>query len=186
MRTVTLRGVVVLAVVVLGALLGSLMNGSEATVRPVRIDEEPPEARASVTDDAQVLDAYVQRITSPAQGDTIELVPSAEIASRCGDGDGCAVRLVGSPPSFPAYVVAGRWFSTSPTGGWRVSDPEGTPLGSGSTTDSTLGTVVGTNLFDASCKLREALPLGTAGAFELYVVRHSPGEEIDCLLRIDD
>ncbi|MFQ5526718.1 MAG: hypothetical protein ACE5GX_10705 [Thermoanaerobaculia bacterium] len=131
-----------------------------------------------------ILDAFEQQAGVQA-GFSFNLpLPLSQITARCGDDDGCTVRLVvfeGTVSPSEAAALGARLFSTDPTGtNWVVSTFDG--VGSGGTTgDSPAEMIFGLTASGVSCSLFDAV----AGGYSLLAVA-SPSARVDCVLRIDD
>lgn len=157
-------------------------------IAPVRLDAEPePAAPVAVS---EILDPYVQKVVAPfgALGLASETVPYDQITPRCGDEDGCRLRLIAkltAPGTFRADDIQTRVFSTSTSGTqWFVSSDDGSSRKAGSTTDTMEEFILVICRSCSGCAFKDG---GPSFVYQL-IVQNSVAfpDAFECLLRIDD
>ncbi len=184
-RTLLPGGVV--AILTIGASLGAVQF-AQTQVFPIRLaDESEPEPAAPVVV-SEILDPYQQKI---AIGFGIfqsvsETVPFSAVTPRCGDDDGCRLRLI-ARRTFGlqrADDMEARLFSVSGTGtSWLITNDEGTLRSDGSTTDTVSKTLMEVCFGDCDCILQDS---GIRFEYQLVLRNGADEGHWQCLLRIDD
>ena len=117
-----------------------------------------------------------------------EIVPIDAIIARCGDGDGCRLRLFQGAGGGVAVNLAAQPFSVQDTGEiWTIHGVDGVTLravtATGDSGDALKGSIIFLNTGAEICEFFES---GTTNDYRLDSQATSLSDSFDCRLRIDD
>ena len=146
--------------------------------------------RAGSVSDPQILDAHEQEVNNPGGSDieVEEIVPMDEIIARCGDGDGCRLRLFHGAGGGVAVRLAAQVFSVQSNGEiWTIHAVDGIVLGAvTSDGDSSDGFRESIIFFNTGAEICEFYESGTTNDYRLRSQSTSVNPAFNCRLRIDD
>ncbi len=144
---------------------------------------------AGTPSDPQVLDAHEQEVENPGLNAAVEeIVPLDALVARCGDGDGCRLRLfMGPADNGIGYLLAAKLFTVESTGAMWTTHTDAVVLGgigaSGDSQDAAKGSIMFLNTGSEICEFYES---GTTNDYRLNSIATSLSDPFDCRLRIDD
>lgn len=175
---------------IIGTLCFGAVLGRAQSSFPVLLGNAPgvSAAAAAATNNGQMPDDLVVIASSPYPGVTEVDIPPTTMATYCGDGDGCRLRLFRSAndgASLAETIILGLFSTSSDGTDWRLYDPStGASLVGGSASDQSTETILenyGGN--------RECLLADSAGrtSYDLRAILFLQAVDIvDCVLRIED
>ena len=134
---------------------------------------------------SQRIDPHVQEITNPSPGISGEVVvPTSVMASLCGDGDGCRIRLTGRRVG--EYDKLKVVFGTTSEDGTSWILTQGSGGGNGIITDGVSEVIVSISVGSGDvCYLSDSA-VQTAYLLQAVPSGVPPFDDVDCQLRIDD
>jgi hypothetical protein len=156
-------------------------------VRPIRLDDSSPVPTVAVTDNSYFVDPYLNTVSVGLNDNVFEEIPRSLISARCGDGDGCVLRLLifTDPSATPDRFLAAT-LVTDPTGmSWSRFDPGlSTAVSDGVLTDTPDESILSININNTFfCQFREN---DSTANYRIGATSADPDDGVTCTLRMED